>query len=381
VQEFEDVFPEEVPGLPPHREVEFFIDLVPGTGPVSMAPYCMAPAELVEVKKQIEELTAKQFIRSNTSPWEAPMLLVKKKDESSCLCVDYRQLNKMTIKNKYHLPRIDDLMDQLHGSLVFLKIDLRSRYHQILIKADDVEKTAFRSRYGHYEYVVMPFGVTHAPAVFMDYMNRIFWPFLDKFVVVFIDDILIYSKTQEEHAEHLRLVLGVMREKQLYAKLSKCEFWMDEVQFLGHVISAQSIVVDPTKIEAVVKWESPKSAIEIRSFVGLAGYYRRFIEGFSKIAAPLTLLTRKDQPFTWTDKCEKNFQELKRRLTSAPILVILHVEKPFEVYCDASHLGLGCVLMQEKKAVANASRQLKVHERNYPIHDLELAAIVFALKI
>jgi len=309
------------------------------------------------------------------------VLLVKKKDGSSRLCVDYRQLNKMTIKNKYQFSRIDDLMDQLHGSSVFSKIDLRSGYHQILVKVDNVQKTAFQSRYDHYEYVVMPFGVTNAPTVFMDYMNRIFRPFLDKFVVVFIDDILIYSRTQEKHAEHLRLVLGVLREKQLYAKLSKCEFLMDEVQLLGHVISAQGIAVDPTKVDAVVKWESPKSAIEIKSFVGLAGYNWRFIEGFSKIVAPLTQLTRKDQPFTWMDKCEESFQELKRRLMSAPILVILDVGKPFEVYCDASHLGLGCVLMQEKKAVAYASRQLKVHERNYLTHDLELAAIVFALKI
>ena len=381
VQDFGDVFPEEVPGLPPSREVEFSIDLVPGTGPLSMAPYRMAPAELVELKKQIEEMMEKQFIQPSISPWGAPVLLVKKKDGSSRLCVDYRQLNKMTIKNKYPLSRIDDLMDQLHGLLVFSKIELRSGYHQILVKVDNVQKTAFRSRYGHYDYVVMPFGVTNAPAMFMDYMNRIFRPFLDKFVVVFIDDILIYSRTQEEHLEHLRLVLGVLREKQLYAKLSKCEFWMDEVQFLGHVISDQGIAVDPIKVEEVVKWESPKSATEIRSFVGLAGYYRRFIEGFSKIVAPLTLLTRKDQPFTWTDKCEESFQELKRRLTSAPILVIPDVGKPFEVYCDASHLGLGCVLMQEKKAVAYASRQLKVHERNNPTHDLELAAIVFALKI
>jgi len=211
VQDFEDVFPEEVPGLPPRREVEFSIDLVPGTGPVWMAPYRMAPAELVELKKQIEELMAKQFIRPSTSPWAAPVLLVKKKDGSSRLCVDYKQLNKMTIKNKYPLPRIDDLMDQLHGSTVFSKIDLRSGYHQILVKDDDVQKTAFRSRYGHYEYMVMPFGVTNAPTVFMNYMNRIFRPFLDKFVVVFIDDILIYSRTQKEHAEHLRLVLGVLR--------------------------------------------------------------------------------------------------------------------------------------------------------------------------
>jgi len=236
-------------------------------------------------------------------------------------------------------------MDRLHGSSIFSKIDLRSGYYQILVKADDVQKTAFRSRYGHYEYVVMPFGVTNAATVFMDYMNRVFRPFLDKFVIVFIDDILIYSKTQEEHDEHMRLVLGVLRDKQLYAKLSKCEFWMDEVQFLGHVISAQGIAVDPAKVDVVVKWESPKSATKIRSFVGLAGYYRRFIEGFFKIVAPLTQLTRKDQPFAWTDKCEESFQELKRRLTSAPILVIPDVGKPFEVYCDVPHLGLGCVLM------------------------------------
>ena len=191
---------------------------------MSIAPYRMAPAELIELKKQIEELFEKQFIRPSASSWGAPILLVKKKDGSSRLCVDYRQLNKLTIKNKYPLPRIDDLMDELHGASVFSKIDLRSGYHQILVKAENMEKTAFRSRYGHYEYVVMPFVVTNAPALFMDYMNRIFRPFLDKFVVVFIDDILIYSRTHEEHVEHLRIMLGILMEKQLFAKLSKCDF-------------------------------------------------------------------------------------------------------------------------------------------------------------
>ncbi|XP_047148657.1 uncharacterized protein LOC124820912, partial [Vigna umbellata] len=363
------------------REVEFTIDLVTIAAPISVQPYRMAPAELAELKKQIEDLMDKKFIRPSVSPWGAPVLLVKKKDGSSRLCIDYRQLNKLTIKNKYPLPRIDDLLDQLHGASVFSKMDLRSGYHQIRVKEGDIQKTAFRSRYGHYEYVVMPFGVTNAPAVFMDYMNRIFRPYLDKFVVVFIDDILIYSKRCEEHEEHLRLVLGVLREKELYAKLSKCEFWMKEVQFLGHVVSAGGISVDPAKVRAVLEWESPRSVTEVRSFVGLAGYYRRFIEGFSKIVAPLTQLTRKDQPFAWTDRCESSFQELKQKLTSAPVLVIPDTAKPFEVYCDASHQGLGCVLMQEKKAVAYASRQLKIHERNYPTHDLELAAVVFALKI
>ncbi|XP_068483219.1 uncharacterized protein [Phaseolus vulgaris] len=312
VKDFMDVFPEEIPGLPPKREVEFSIDLVPEAGPVSMAPYRMAPVELIELKKQVEDLLEKQFIRPS---------------------------------------------------------------------AEDVQKTAFRSRYGHYEYVVMPFGVTNAPALFMDYMNRIFRPFLDKFVIVFIDDILIYSRTKGEHEEHLKTVLEILREKQLYAKFSKCEFWLKEVNFLGHVISIQGISVDPAKVEAVLQWERPKTVTEIRSFVGLAGYYRRFIEDFSRVVAPLTQLTRKDQPFAWTDRCEQSFIELRKRLTSAPVLVIPDTGKPFEVYCDASHQGLGCVLMQEKRPVAYASRQLKVHERNYPTHDLELAALVFALKI
>lgn len=209
-------------------------------------------------------------------------------------------------------------MDQLVNASVFSKIDLRSGYHQIRVKLDDIAKTAFRTRYGHYEYVVMPFGVTNAPGVFMEYMNRIFHPYLDNFVVVFIYDILIYSKSEEDHAGHLRIVLQVLREKKLYAKLSKCEFWLKEVSFLGHVISSGGIAVDPAKVDAVLQWETPKSATEIRSFLGLAGYYRRFIEGFSKLALPLTQLTKKGQSYVWDAACEKSFVELKKRLTSAP---------------------------------------------------------------
>ncbi|GAU35775.1 hypothetical protein TSUD_61360 [Trifolium subterraneum] len=381
VSEFSDVFPEDISDLPPEREAKFSIDLVPGTSPISMAPYRMSASELNELKKQLEELLEKKFIRPSVSPWGAPVLLVKKKEGSMRLCIDYRQLNKATIKNKYPLPRIDDLMDQLVGACVFCKIDLRSGYHQIRVKTEDVPKTAFRTRYGHYEYTVMPFGVTTAPGVFMEYMNRIFHSFLDKFVVVFIDDILVYSKSEEEHKEHLRIVLQVLKEKKLYAKLSKCELWLKEVSFLGHVISSGGIAVDPAKVDAVMKWGTPESVSEIRSFLGLAGYYRRFIEGFSKMALPLTLLTRKDQVFVWDEKCEKSFQELKRKLTTAPVLILPDAKESFVVYCDASKLGLGGVLMQEGKVVAYASRQLKVHERNYPTHDLELAAVVFALKV
>ena len=207
MREFTDVFPEELPGLPPQRDIEFTIDLEPGTAPISKAPYRMAPAEMKELKAQLDELLQIGFIRPSVSPWGAPVLFVKKKDGTLRLCIDYRELNKRTIKNKYPLPRIDDLLDQLQGARYFSKIDLRSGYHQLRIRPADIPKTAFRTRYGHYEYVVMPFGLTNAPSVFMDLMNKIFIDFLDKFVVVFIDDILIYSKTEEEHAEHLRLVL------------------------------------------------------------------------------------------------------------------------------------------------------------------------------
>ncbi|KAG8496895.1 hypothetical protein CXB51_008076 [Gossypium anomalum] len=245
----------------------------------------------------------------------------------------------------------------------------------------DVPKLAFRTRYGHYEFLVMPFGLTNAPAVFMDLMNRIFRPYLDKFVVVFIDDILIYSKDETEHAEHLRIVLQTLRDKQLYAKFSKSEFWLREVGFLGHIVSGDGIRIDPSKISAIVDWKPPKNVTEVRSFLGLAGYYRRFVNGFSIIATPMTRLHRKNVKFEWTEERQQSFEELKKLLIEAPVLVQPESGKEFVVYSDASQNGLGCVLMQEGKVVACASRQLKSHERNYPTHDLELAAIVFALKI
>ena len=381
VNEFLDVFPEELPGLPPDREIEFAIDLAPGVEPVSKAPYRMAPVEMKELAKQLQELLDKGVIRPSTSPWGAPVLFVKKKDGSMRLCIDYRELNKLTIKNKYPLPRIDDLFDQLKDAVYFSKIDLRSGYHQLRIKPEDISKTAFRTRYGHYEFLVMAFGLTNAPAAFMDLMNRIFKKYLDKFVIVFIDDILIYSKTEEEHAQHLMIALEILRHEELYAKFSKCEFWLQEVQFLGHVVSNEGIKVDPAKIEAVMNWERPRTPTEVRSFMGLAGYYRRFVPDFAKIATPLTKLTRKNEKFIWTEKCEESFQELKGRLVTAPVLTLPDDQGNFVIYSDASHKGLGCVLMQHNSVIAYASRQLRPHEQKYPTHDLELAAIVFALKI
>ncbi|KAK1668048.1 hypothetical protein QYE76_056207 [Lolium multiflorum] len=380
VNEFQDVFPKELPGMPPDREIEFTIDLIPGTTPIAQPPYKMGPKELVELKAQIDELEQKGFIQESVSPWGTPVIFVDKRDGGRRMCGDYRNLNNVTIKNKYPLPRIQDLFDQVQGAGVFSKIDLRSGYHQIKIKKEDVPKTAFVSRYGHHEYLVVPFGLTNAPAIFMNLMNKIFMKYLDKFVIVFIDDILIYSKDKEEHAKHLKIVLQILREHQLYAKFSKCQFWLDSVEFLGHVITKEGIAVNPSKVQSVLEWKSPKNAKEIRGFLGMAGYYRRFIEGFSKIAGPMTKLLKKNTPFVWTDECETSFQTLKEKLTTAPVLAVPEPGKDYTVYCDASKNGLGCVLMQDRKVIAYGSRQLKPHEHNYPVHDLELAAVVYALK-
>ncbi|GKA97567.1 putative reverse transcriptase domain-containing protein [Tanacetum coccineum] len=335
VREFLEVFPEDLPGLPPVRQVEFQIDLIPGTSPVARAPYRLAPSEMQELSNQLQELSDRGFIRPSTSPWGAPVLFVKKKDGSFRMCIDYRELNKLTIKNRYPLPRIDDLFDQLQGSSVYSKIDLRSGYHQLRVRDEDIPKTAFRTRYGHYEIQVMPFGLTNAPAVFMDLMNRVCKLYLDKFVIVFIDDILIYSRLH----------------------------------------------VDPAKIEAVKNWTSPTTPTEIRQFLGLAGYYQRFIKDFSKIAKSLTELTQKNKKYIWGKDQESAFQLLKQKLYEAPILALPEGNDNFVVYSDASHQGLGAVLMQREKVIAYASRQLKPNEENYTTHDLELGAVVFALKI
>ncbi|GJZ24431.1 putative reverse transcriptase domain-containing protein [Tanacetum coccineum] len=291
VREFLKVFPEDLPGLPPARQVEFQIDLVPGAAPVARAPYRLAPAEMQELSTQLQELSDRGFIRPSSSPWGAPILFVKKKDGSFRMCIDYRELNKLTVKNRYPLLRIDDLFDQLQGSRVYSKIDLRSGYHQLRVRKEDISKTAFRIRYGHYEFQVMPFGLTNALAVFMELMNRVCKPYLDRFVIVFIDDILIYSKSRKEHEGHLKLILNLLKREEF-----------------------EGIHVDPAKIEAIKDWVSPKTPIEIRQFLGLAGYYRRFIEGFSKIARPMTKLTQKSVKFEWGEKAEAAFQLLKQRV-------------------------------------------------------------------
>nr|GEV45621.1 putative reverse transcriptase domain-containing protein [Tanacetum cinerariifolium] len=304
VRDFPEVFPEDLPGLPPARPVEFQIDLIPGASPVAQAPYRLAPSEMKELSEQLQELSDKGFIRPSSSPWGAPVLFVKKKDGSFRMCIDYRELNKLTVKNRYPLPRIDNLFDQLQGSSIYSKTDLRSGYHHLR---------------------VMPFGLTNAPAVFMDLMNRVCKPYLDKFVIVFIDGILIYSNDKKEHEEHLKEILELLKKEKL------------------------GIHVDSAKIESIKDWASPKTPMEVRQFLGLAGYYRRFIEGFLKIAKTMTKLTQKGIKFDWGEKEENAFQLIKHKLYSALILALPEGSKDFVVYCDVSHKVLGVVLMQREK--------------------------------
>ncbi|GJU86674.1 putative nucleotidyltransferase, ribonuclease H [Tanacetum coccineum] len=328
VREFPEVFPEDLPGLPP------------------------------ELSNQLQELADRGFIRPSTSPWGAPVLFVKKKDGSFRMCIDYRELNKLTVKNRYPLPKIDDLFDQLQGSSFYSKIDLRSGYHQLRVRDEDIPNTTFRTRYKHYEFQVMSFGLTNEPAIFMDLMNRVCKPYLDKFVIVFINDILIYSRNKEEHVNHLRIILELLKKEKF-----------------------QGLHVDLAKIKAVKNCTSPTTPIEIRQFLGLAGYYRRFIKDFSRIAKSLTELTQKNKKYIWGEDQETAFQLLKHKLCEALILALPEGNDDFFVYCDASHQGLGAVLMQIEKVIAYASRQLKPNEENYTTYDLELGAVVFALKI
>ncbi|GJW58394.1 putative reverse transcriptase domain-containing protein [Tanacetum coccineum] len=307
-----------------------------GVVPVAHAPYRLAPSKMRELSVQLQELLEKGFIHPSSSLWGAPVLFMKKKYGSFRLCIDYRELNKLTIKNRYPLPRIDDLFDQLQGLSVYSKIDLRSGYHQLRIKEEDIPITAFKTRYGHFEFQVMPFGLTNAPAVFMDLINRVCKPYLDKFVIVFIDDILVYSKDEEEYGKHLKIILELLKKERLYVKFSKCDFWLNSVQFLSHVIDRSGVHVDPAKIKAIKNWVAPTTPTEVRQFLELA---------------------------------------------SAPILALPEGTKDFVVYYDASLKGYEVVLMQREKVIAYASRQLKVHEENYTTRDLESGAVVFALRL
>lgn len=370
-------------GLPPERAVDHHIDLEPGAKPPFLPIYHMSPLELEELKRQLVELIEKGYIQPSKSPYGAPVLFVPKKNGKLRFCVDYRALNKITVKNRYPLPRIDELLDRLQGAQYFSKLDLQSGYHQIRIAPEDVPKTAFRTRYGHYEWKVLPFGLTNAPATFQGLMNDILRPYLDDFVVVYLDDICIYSKTPEEHLEHLEKVLAVLKEHKLYVGLDKCTFGVEEMEFLGHIVGKDGIKVDPKKVEAVKDWPTPRTVKGVRSFLGFTGYYRRFIRHYAHKALPLTELTKQDNRWRWSSKEQAAFEELKEALTTAPVLVSPNPMLPYEVYTDASNFALGAVLLQNQgkglQPVAYLSRKLSNTERNYPIGDKEMLGIFWAL--
>jgi hypothetical protein len=382
LEEFPDVMPEELPeDLPPRRRVDHAIQVVPGVAPPAKAPYRMSHEELKELKVQLEELLAKGYIKPSKSPYGAPVLFVHKKDGTLRMCVYYRALNKATVKNRYPLLRIDDLFDRLSRAKVFSRIDLRSGYYQIWIAEGDEEKTACCTRYGSYEFLVMPFGLTNAPTTFCTLMNDIFREWLDDFVVVYIDDILIYSGSLEEHAEHLRKVFQRLRENKLYAKLEKCEFGVTEVDFLGHRIIQEGLKMDDHKVKAIVDWEPPKSVLALRSFLGLASYNHKFIKNFAKIAAPLTNLLKKSAvTYEWEEACDKAFEALKGILVKVPVLKLPDFDRDFKIHSEASNFVIGGVLMQKGRSMAFESKKLNEMKRRWPTHEKEMWVIIHCLK-
>ena len=383
IQEYESVF--ELPKhMPPIRKIEHKIEVEEGTIPKFSGMYKMSPKELGELKEQLTELLAYGFIRPSESPWGAPVLFTPKKDGGLRLCVDYRALNKVTKKNRYPLPHIEELFNNTHGAKYFSKIDLRSGYHQIRLAKEDTEKTAFRTRYGHFEFLVVPFGLTNAPATFMHLMQSVLNPVIDKFAVAFLDDILIYSKTEKEHIEHIRQILQLLHENKLYAKLSKCEFMKKEISFLGHKISADGKRMEEDKVKAVLEWPTPKNVDDIRSFIGLAGFYQEYIKHFSEIVAPMSELTHNKTPFEWGKQQQDAFEQIKKAMTTAPMLITPDPNLPYTVMTDSSGIAVGASLNQDQgkglQPIAFLSKKLLPAETRYPVHEQEQLAIIIALK-
>jgi hypothetical protein len=382
--EFADVF-QDLPGLPPVRPVDHTIPLMPGAQPSSRPMYRLSPLELDEVKRQVTDLLAKGMVRPSTSPYSAPILFVGKKDGGLRMCIDYRGLNATTVKNRYPLPRVDDLLDKLQGSSFFSSIDLQQGYNQIRIADSDIPKTAFRTPFGHFEYTVLSFGLVNAPATFQAVMDRIFRPFIGRFVVCYLDDVLIYSKTKAEHLTHLRLVLDTLRREQLYAKRSKCHWAQPQVEYLGHVVSVDGVRMDPRKTAAVRDWPVPTSVQDLRKFLGLTNYFRKFIARYSSLAAPLTDLTKKDAFLArtaWTPVCQAAFDAIRRAVADDIVLSYPAHDSPFrvEVFSDASMHGSGAVLMQGGRPIAYTSKKFIPAEVNYTTGEQELLAVVHALR-
>lgn len=388
LRRFKDVFPKELSymSLPPEREINHTIPLQPGAKPVFRPMYRYSPRELQEMETQITELLRLGLIEPCNSPWGSPVLFVPKKGGKLRMCFDGRWLNKVTVRHAYPLPRVDDLLDRLHGATCFSGLDLMSGYHQIRIAPEDQEKSAFRTPFGLYKWKVLCFGLVNAPAVFVQMMDSVFRSKgMNTYVVVYLDDILVYSKTPGEHLQHLESVLQTLADNKLYANFEKCAFNNPEVEYLGHVVSADGIKPDPKKVQAVLQWPRPTTKKELRSFLGLTQYFRKFIQGYSKIAAPLNALLKEDvdwrRPNTWCVKCTAAFHTLKQHLTAAPVLAMPDFTKPFEVVCDASIVAVGAVLMQGGRPIAFESRKLTGAEYNYFTSEQELLAVVHALTV
>ncbi|GJJ67909.1 hypothetical protein EMPS_00255 [Entomortierella parvispora] len=386
MEEFADVFPEKLPdGLPPDRGDAMKIETDPTADPPFRPVIRLSIAELDELRKQLDQLLAAGFIKPNTSPYGAPVLFVRKKDGTLRMCVDYRGLNKITRKNRHPLPRIDELLDRFRGARYYSKLDLLSGYHQQRIFEPHTHKTAFRCRYGHFEFNVVPFGLTNAPASFSNMMLRVLDPVLDKWVVVYLDDLLIYSKTKKEHLQHLRSVLALLRKNGLYAKLSKCSFMQDETEFLGHTITKDGIKTSAGLSKAISDWPTPKSTKDVQQFLGLAQFYQQYVSGFAGIALPLSSLLANNTPFKWTDEQQSAFLQLKRAICSAPVLRIFDPDLLTFVETDASGFAIGAVLLQTDREgnthpIAFTSRKMQSAERNYPVHEQELLAVIHALR-
>lgn len=381
LQDFADVLSDPPDGLPPKRGIEHQIDFIPGSSIPNRPAYRCNPEETKELERQVEALLQKGHIRESLSPCAVPVILVPKKDGTFRMCVDCRPINRITIKYRHPIPRLDDMLDELHGACIFTKIDLKSGYHQIRMKEGDEWKTAFKTKFGLYEWMVMPFGLTNAPSTFMRLMNHILKEFIGKYVVVYFDDILIYSSSLDSHVIHVRSVLEVLRREHLYANMDKCIFCSDKLMFLGFIVSTQGIHVDDEKVKAIRDWPTPSSITEVRSFHGLASFYRRFVKDFSTIAAPLTEIIKKSVEFKWGQQQQEAFELLKDKLCSAPILRLPDFSNTFELECDASGIGIGAVLTQDRQPIAYFSEKLKAAQLNYSTYDKELLALVRALEV
>ncbi|GJP55984.1 hypothetical protein CLOM_g15021, partial [Closterium sp. NIES-68] len=365
IREYPEIFLDDLPsGLPPERPQDHKIELEPSAQPTVRTQWRLTQPELQELRNQLDYLLAKGFIRPSTSPFAAPILFTPKKDGGLRMCADYRALNRVTIKSHYPIPRTDELIDNLRGARYFSKIDLRGGYHQIRVFADDCHKTAFCTRYGSYEYTVMPFGLTKAPSTFQLTMNEVFRDLLDKCVIIYLDGILIYSKTREQHLKDLEAVFQRLQQHQLITKGSKCEFLKQELEFLGHVISTEGIRIDPKKLQAIQEWKPPTNLQQLQSFLGFVNYVRRFMPNMAWLTGPLTDLLQKGTFYEWGEKQQA---------------------APFEVITDASDIAIRAVLMQDfgngLQPIAYESRKMQSAERNYPVYDKEMLAIVHAFKI